>query len=57
MGSDVPPTFDVFDEDGRLTKRVVFPEGRELVGFGEGVVYVVRLDEFDLQWLEVYSLD
>ncbi|UCD24274.1 MAG: hypothetical protein JSW51_14845 [Gemmatimonadota bacterium] len=57
LGADVPPTFDVFDEEGRLNRRVIFLEGRELVGFGDGVVYLVRRDEFDLQWLEVYSLD
>jgi len=57
LGADVQPTFDVFDGQGKLTKRVVLPEGRELIGFGAGVVYLVRIDEFDLQWLEVYSLD
>ncbi len=57
LGADGPPTFDVFDGQGKLTKRVVLPEGRELIGFGAGVVYLVRIDEFDLQWLEVYSLD
>jgi len=57
LGTDAPPTFDVFDGEGSLTKRVILPEGRELIGFGAGVVYLVRIDEFDLQWLEVYSLD
>ena len=57
LGADALPTFDVFDGAGSLTKRVVLPVGRELIGFGAGVVYVVRIDEFDLQWLEVYSLD
>ena len=57
LGADAPPTFDVFDGEGSLTKRVVLPEGRELIGFGTGVVYVARIDEFDLQWLEVYWLD
>ena len=57
LGADGPPTFDVFDGQGKLTKRVVLPEGRELIGFGAGVVYLARIDEFDLQWLEVHSLD
>jgi hypothetical protein len=57
LGTDAPPTFDVFDGEGSLTKRVVLPEDRELIGFGTGVVYLARIDEFDLQWLEVYSLD
>jgi hypothetical protein len=57
LGTVRPPTYDVFDGTGKLSKRVVLPEGRELVSFGTGVVYLARFDEFDLQWLEVYSLD
>jgi hypothetical protein len=49
-----PPTFDVFDRDGRLTSQVIAPAGRRLAGFGDGVVYLVRTDEFDLQYLERY---
>ncbi|NIM50195.1 MAG: hypothetical protein GTN62_07630 [Gemmatimonadales bacterium] len=55
--ADAPPTFDVFDRDARLVRRVVLPEGRQVVGFGDGVVYLVRVDEFDLQWLERYRLE
>jgi hypothetical protein len=51
-----PPTFDVFDGQGRLTRRVVLPPGRQLVGFGNGVVYATVKDEFDLQYLERYRL-
>ncbi|UCG85821.1 MAG: hypothetical protein JSW71_18190, partial [Gemmatimonadota bacterium] len=50
------PTYDVFDGAGQLVRRVVLPEARELVGFGEGVIYVARIDEFDLQWLEKYEM-
>jgi hypothetical protein len=54
--ADAPPTYDVFDGEGRLVRQVILPESRELVAFGDGVVYVVRIDEFDLQWLEKYEL-
>ncbi len=50
------PTFDVFDGKGVLTKRVVLPKGRTIVGFGKGVVYTTTKDEFDLQWLEKYRI-
>ena len=50
------PVYDVFDENGVLVKRVVLPEGRAVIGFGNGSIYLARIDEFDLQWLEKYSL-
>ena len=49
--------FDVFDTDGRLTRRVTLPAGREIVGFGAGVLYTVTADEFDLMWLERFRID
>jgi hypothetical protein len=56
MPADEAPAYDVFDETGSLVRRVVLPEMRSVVGFGDGVVYLARSDEFDLQWLEKYSL-
>jgi len=56
LAANEPATFDVFDAEGRLVRRVILPEARELVGFGDGVVYLARIDEFDLQWLEKYGL-
>ena len=50
-------TFDVFDGEGRITRRVTLPAGREVVGFGPGVVYTVAADEFDLMWLERFRVD
>ena len=47
-----PETYDVFDSTGRRLEQVILPEGRRLVGFGREVVYLVRTDEYDLQWLE-----
>jgi len=49
--------FDVFDSERRITRRVVLPVGREVVGFGAGVVYTVAADEFDLMWLERFRID
>ena len=48
--------FDVFGADGNLKARVRLPEGRELVAFGEGALYLMRSDEFDFNWLERYEL-
>lgn len=51
-----PPTFDVFDAVGRLVERVEFPRRSRLVGHGRGVVYLVRIDEDDLEYLERYRI-
>jgi hypothetical protein len=50
-----PLQYDVFDEDGRLVQTVVLPERGRVVGFGNGVVFVARSDQYDLQWLERYQ--
>ena len=46
--------FDVFNDRGELVQQVRLPAGRRLVGFGNGVLYAVRTDEDDLEWLERY---
>jgi len=51
-----PPTFDVLDHQGRLTMRVLLPPLTRLVGFGVGAVYLARLDDQDLEWVERYHL-
>jgi len=48
------PEYDVFDDMGRRLRTVVLPQSSEVVGFGAGVVYVARTDEYDLLWLEKY---
>ena len=50
------PAFDIFGEDGKLKGRVTLPQGRRLVGFGKGSVYLSVRDEFDLQYLERYNV-
>jgi hypothetical protein len=51
-----PVVYDLFDERGELVARVRLPEGRRVVGFGGDAVYVVRVDELGLNWLEVYDM-
>jgi len=51
-----PSTYDVFDRAGERVNTVTLDEGKRIVGFGNGVVYVVTYDEFDLNYLEVYDL-
>jgi hypothetical protein len=47
-----PPTFDVIDRAGNLVQRAVLPKRARLVGFGNNAVYITRLDEDDLQYLQ-----
>jgi hypothetical protein len=52
---DAPPNYDVYDRNGNRIRTVALSKESRVVGFGEGVVYVARTDEDDLQWLERYS--
>ena len=56
MQADSPPTFEIFDPQGVRVGTVQLPEGRRLIGFGDGTIYVVRIDEVDLRWLERYRV-
>jgi hypothetical protein len=47
-----PPTFDVIDRAGNLVQKVVLPKKARLLGFGNGTVYIARVDEDDLQYLQ-----
>jgi hypothetical protein len=49
------PEYDVFDGEGTRRYTVVLPDEAQLAGFGAGVVYITRSDEFDLQWLQQYD--
>jgi len=48
--------YDLFGADGNRISSVTMPEGRRVISFGEGAVYVTYLDEFDLVYLEKYEL-
>lgn len=50
------PRYDVFDGTGERKMVVQLPPERRVVGFGNGKVYVVRMDEYGLQYLERYAL-
>ena len=50
-----PPEYDVFDGNGDRVRTVILAENSRVVGFGNGVVYVARTDDDDLQWLERYT--
>lgn len=50
------PRYDVFDGAGERVMVVQLPPERRVVGFGDGKVYVVRMDEYGLQYLERYAL-
>jgi hypothetical protein len=47
------PTYDVIGARGELTGRVVIPKRSHVAGFGQnGAVYVIRLDDDDLQYIQ-----
>ena len=49
-----PPTYDLIDGAGKVAQHVVLPKRSKLVGFGNGTVYLVRIDEDDLEYLQRY---
>ena len=51
-----PPLYDVIDGNGKLVEQVELPPRTKLVGFGARSVYLVRLDDDDLQYLQRYPL-
>ena len=55
-GADAPPVYDVFGASGEREIVVELLPGRRVVGFGEGKAYLVRMDEYGLQYVERYAL-
>ena len=47
--------YDLDGLSGKLLRHVMLPEDTRLVGFGKNSVYLVRIDDDDLQWLERYT--
>jgi hypothetical protein len=52
---DKVPSYDVFDRVGSLVRKVKLNPNSRVIGFGKGVVYVVRTDEYDLQYLQRFQ--
>jgi hypothetical protein len=54
---DPTPTYDIFAPTGRLVGKATLRPHSQVVGFGQGVVYVARQDpEDDLRYVEQYAL-
>lgn len=51
-----PPIYHVFGASGEREMIVELLSGRRVVGFGDGKAYVVRMDEYGLQYLERHAL-
>jgi hypothetical protein len=51
-----PVLYDVFDQAAKLAYQLELPAKRKVVGFGNGVVYLARVDDDDLHYLERYAL-
>jgi hypothetical protein len=54
--ADAVPSYDVFDASGKIIGKVALPKNHRLVGFGQGTVYLIRVDDDDLQYLQRYRL-
>jgi len=54
--SDPLPLYYVFDATGKLVREVRLPAESRIVAFGKNVVYLVRRDADDLEYLERYKL-
>lgn len=50
------PRYDLFDGAGQVVMTIEFAMDRRVVGFGDGRLYAVRMDEVGLQYLERYTL-
>lgn len=55
--NDEVPTYDIFDARGQLTGRMALPKGSRFVAFGNGTIYLSRMDEDDLLYIQRYRLD
>jgi hypothetical protein len=55
--NDEIPTYDIFDARGQLTGRMALPKGSRFVAFGNGTIYLSRMDEDDLLYVQRYRLD
>jgi hypothetical protein len=51
-----PQLYDVFDASARVAFQLELPAQRKLIGFGNGTVYMARVDSDGLHYLERYAL-
>lgn len=51
-----PAIYDVVDSDGRLAQRVTLRPRSRIVGLGAGTIYVVRIDQDEVEHLERHSI-
>jgi hypothetical protein len=54
--SGAPPLYDVFDKAAKRIYQLELPPRTKLVGFGSGTVYLARVDEDDLHYLQRHAL-
>lgn len=52
--ADAQPIYDLVNRAGMVVERVEIPMGSRVIGFDVGVVYVVRVDADDLEYLQRY---
>ncbi|HSA54389.1 MAG TPA: hypothetical protein VLE53_01740 [Gemmatimonadaceae bacterium] len=56
VAAGAPLEYDLIDGRGRLVRKVRLPRRSHVIGFGTGTVYVVRMDDDDLQYLQRHPL-
>jgi hypothetical protein len=56
-GPNDPPVYDIFDARGQLSGRIQLPKGTRISAFGNGTIYLYRMDDDDLVYLQRYRLD
>lgn len=49
---DLSSKYDVIDGSGKVARRFSLPPKTRVIGFGKGVVYTIRTDDDDLQYLQ-----
>jgi hypothetical protein len=54
--ANASPLVDVIGRDGRLAYHVTLPKRTRLVGFGANSIYLVRIDDDDIEYLQRYRL-
>ncbi len=51
-----PPTFDLINRSGQVAHRVLLQQRARFLGFGRASVYVLRVDDDDLQYVQRFML-